>query len=357
MKKLTALVLCLLFILPCGTIARAAQTINYVSLGDSIAAGFGLEEGQGYPELLAGKLVKEGGFASVSLENLAHSGDDTQDLLQLIETDKDKIAKADIVTICIGGNNFLGTLVDGMTSALGLTDSDLQEQGIDIGSMDLSDERFEIAAKGLQTPQIQAALAKGIAQFRADFPKIILNIHDLAPNAKIYAMTVYDPLEPDQPVYPILDPVEVQINATIKATKGITVVDAYAAYEDFANKPQLSLGGVDPHPSVDGQRVLANEYFKAITGKESGDIVKANAIAVGAVSPPASVAEATPTEEPVTAQTFASGSTETSNIQMSAVQAAKATATENVGNHIAWLILIPVLILAAAVLYFIFRKV
>jgi len=113
---------------------------------------------------------------------------------------------------------------------------------------------------------------------------------------------------------------------------------------------------VDPHPSVDGQRLIANEYFKAITGKESSDLIKANAIGGAAVSPSVSIVETAPTEEPTAVQAFASNSTETANIQTSAVQADKSVPTENGGNYIVWLILIPVLILAGVISYFIFRN-
>ena len=345
MKKSFLPVLFFICIFSGSQYAMAAQNTNYVSLGDSIAAYFGLEKGQGYAELLSDKLVNEGGYGSIQLDNLAQSGDDTQDLLQKIDANRDIISKADIVTICIGGNNFLKTLVEGMTAAVGLTESDLQTQGLDIRSMDLSDERFQIAAKGLQTPEIQAALARGIARFRADFPVIISDINKLAPNAKIYVMTIYDPLAPDQPVYPILDPVEKQMNTIIKATKGITVVDVYDAYNNFANKPQLSIGGVDPHPSVDGQRLIANLYYKAITGKESSDIVEPDFTKKPvnpAIYPSAEVTQAEPS-------TTASG-TEPEQSQPSA------TAASALGNSsFMWVIMIPVLALVVFAGLFIYR--
>lgn len=297
-----------------GAAGGSGGSVSYVALGDSIAAYFGLEEGQGYAELLADKLVGEGGYASVSLENLAQSGDDTQDLLAKIEDNKDAIANADIVTICIGGNNFLGTLITGMVAPLGLSQETLINQGYALFNMQIADDMFSLAATGLQTPEIQAALAHGIARFRADLPVIISNIRELSPDATILIMTVYNPLEPEHPIYPLLNPVTNQINELIRTADDVTVVDIYAVFEEYNGKgvkDQLSLGSIDPHPSALGQRVIANEHYKAITGWDSDDIVVIipTENTPPATMPPASeppVAADEPTDEGVAATSLPS---------------------------------------------------
>lgn len=280
LRKTASLILCFCFLFPFADAAAYAadeEPVQYVALGDSIAAYFGLEEGQGYAELLADKLIREGGYSQVSLENLAQSGDDSQDLLRKIEENKDIIANADIVTICIGGNNFLGTLVTGMLSPLGLSGRTLESGADYLYNMEISDDLFKLAAGGLQAPEIQASLARGIARFKADLPEIIANIRAIAPSAEIYMMTIYNPLEPEHPIYPLLDPIETQINAMVKGAEDVTVIDAYAAFEEYNGqglKDWLSLGSIDPHPSVYGQRLIANLHYKAITGKDSDDIVE-----------------------------------------------------------------------------------
>jgi len=338
-KKLSALIACLGFVFSNASDIYAAETLNYVALGDSIAAYFGLEKGQGYAELLTEKLVAEGGYTSVSLENLAQSGDDTQDLLAKIEANKTAIADADVVTICIGGNNFLGTLITGMVTPLNLSQETLVSQGYMLFNMDISDEMFALAARELQAPEIQAELAKGIARFRADLPQIITGIRDLAPNAQIYIMTVYNPLEPEHPIYPLLDPVTNQINTMIKAANDVTVVDIYAVFEEHNNtgvKDQLSLGSIDPHPSIDGHRLIANEHYKAITGKDSGDTVEITPI--DEESPYIT----NPASEPIT---NTADITNTEQAPISTPEKASGAKPENNTDNLIWLISIPVLLL------------
>jgi lysophospholipase L1-like esterase len=236
-------------------------------------------------------LEREGDYDSVSLTNLAHSGDDSQDLLRTIETQSEIISNADVVTVCIGGNNFLGTVIGTLFSAA----AQIMEPSeiYDFANLGVPDEVYEQAAKTLETPALQAILVSGVEQFSVDFPEIIARIHILAPTARIYAMTVYNPLEPEHPMYAIIDQVENQMNDIIKGADGITVVDVYAEFERLngQGKLLLSLGGVDPHPSVFGQTLIANLHYTAITGNSIS-----YAVTPAAAGPTPSPAE-TPSEE------------------------------------------------------------
>lgn len=106
--------------------------VEYVSLGDSIAAGhtinedwetdYGVQSQYGengntktqivtnsYTDLIRNKLVAEYGEKHTSVTSFAHSGDTVADLItKLDQTEvKNAIKKADIVTICIGANDVL----------------------------------------------------------------------------------------------------------------------------------------------------------------------------------------------------------------------------------------------------------
>ncbi len=119
-KKVLSVLLCaaLLF----GVLSAAASAAakpNYVVLGDSIAYGSGLTNPR---EAVYGKVVADtNGYA---YENHAVPGFTTKNLLRLMETDavRDAITGADIISISIGGNNFLlgdlnGLLYDGIVKA------------------------------------------------------------------------------------------------------------------------------------------------------------------------------------------------------------------------------------------------
>ena len=106
LKRLIALLLCLALAacLPVFGAAAEEDAPFYLVLGDSIGYGSGLSNAK---EAVYGKIVADtNGYAYA---NDAIPGYTTQALLRLMQTDdvKADIAKADIISISIGGNNFL----------------------------------------------------------------------------------------------------------------------------------------------------------------------------------------------------------------------------------------------------------
>ncbi|MCP8966986.1 GDSL-type esterase/lipase family protein [Ectobacillus ponti] len=83
------------------------QTLYHVVIGDSLAKGYGSSQG-GYAGIaskqLEAKLQKQ-----VIVDNIAVNGLTTTGLISLLERPdvKEKLQKADIITISIGGNNLL----------------------------------------------------------------------------------------------------------------------------------------------------------------------------------------------------------------------------------------------------------
>jgi|GEM_PF-3987563 len=266
-----------------------SKNLNYIALGDSIAAYYGVEKSEGYVSLLANMLKSEEEYKSVTLNNFAHSGDDTKDLLKIINkrTAKPVIAKADIITISIGGNNFLKTLTgvfDGLganTSAQaipeGLSESELEKYFFEIINS-LSERELAAISEVLKMPQVQAKISQGIADFAVDLPKIIETLQKTAPNARIYVMTVYNPLPETSPFFSIVEDLVNRENELIKAASGCSVVDVYSVFNSYeSEKPLLSVG---VHPNLNGHRVIANTHYEAVTGKKSADEVLLGADAV-----------------------------------------------------------------------------
>ena len=117
MKKRISVLLCAILLLSTLSVAIfAAECPFYLVLGDSIAFGSGLSNPK---EAVYGKIVAEtNGYEYL---NYAVPGHTTGNLLQRMETEevKEAIARADIISISIGGNNFLlgninGLLFDGI---------------------------------------------------------------------------------------------------------------------------------------------------------------------------------------------------------------------------------------------------
>ncbi|MBO5258148.1 MAG: hypothetical protein J6C42_11670, partial [Clostridia bacterium] len=98
-----------------GTETLAPETLRYVSLGDSIARGYGLTnpKTEAYSSVLAAS-VKESGKTMVS-RNFGVDGQDSTQLAAYILNNSaipEELADADYVSISIGANNFLGDAFD-----------------------------------------------------------------------------------------------------------------------------------------------------------------------------------------------------------------------------------------------------
>ncbi len=159
-QKLLSILLCVLLLLGTLGVAAGAQTeTRYVVLGDSIAFGSGLSNPK---QAVYGKIVAD--TNSYTYENYAVPGHTTGNLLRRMETDevKEAIKNADIISISIGGNNFLlgnlnGLLFDGIVK---------QDYA-----------RFDAIAAG----------------FYDDLGTIVDNIRALNKDAAIVLQTIYNP--------------------------------------------------------------------------------------------------------------------------------------------------------------------
>ena len=104
-KRILAVLLSILMLLPVLSVsAVAADRTLLVVLGDSIAYGSGLVNPR---EAVYGRIVADtNGWA---YENYAIPGSTTQALLRRLENEqvKDAVTRADVISISIGGNNFL----------------------------------------------------------------------------------------------------------------------------------------------------------------------------------------------------------------------------------------------------------
>lgn len=160
-KKLTAILLVAVMCFSFFSFSSSAyeEKQNYLVLGDSIAEGFGVSNKD---EAAYGRIVADtNGYNYV---NKAHMGYDSADLLNFLTNRQDyidEVKKADIISISIGGNDFL------LNNAVGLL--------ID-GIILNRDERFDKIAE----------------QYKENFSQCIEIILDLNPDAVILVQTVYN---------------------------------------------------------------------------------------------------------------------------------------------------------------------
>ena len=264
-----ALILCLIVIssismlIPRAAVANSNGAIDMVSLGDSIAYGLGVPSGQGYSDLFNSYLQNKPEFAGARLYNRSNPGAQSSDLLKQLEYDgnlKSSLGNARVVTVSIGGNNFLEPVIRSVATAYHLDPADPQLEA-KLGIALQNDKNQYNTLLGLAlSGTLEAELNAGVAKFKSDWPKVVELIKTQAPKSQIYVLTVYNPFSQEDLLFYLFNPYVQQINATIKAGEGYTTADIYTCFlQGFAQKPlsfDLLQGQIDPHPTQQGHKKI-----------------------------------------------------------------------------------------------------
>lgn len=269
--RLTALVLVMALALSVNVLADEPATLSYVAMGDSIAAGYGVE--QGYPEMLAQLLVENDYYDEVNLSNIAVSGYKTDDLIAQLD-DEEYIAEletADIITVSIGGNHLLIPLVNYLTTLAGDAFS-IEDLMADSAQIELM---LPMLASVLTSDALAKELDKGVAEFAQLLPEFIAAMDEVAPDAELIVSTVYRPTPyGNEQIDDIVDVYVSAINEIIldAGENGLcSVIDIYAnmnAMYDAYPEIEFMASLLDPHPSVYGHYAIAGEHLAFITGDE-----------------------------------------------------------------------------------------
>ena len=167
LKSILSIFILMLFLFPFSARAESAPVkpvLNYVALGDSLAAGF-LNSGtigNGYPVFIKQELEEKAGYA-VQLINEGVGGYTTTDVLNQLDEEKVKeaIGQAGLITLDIGANDILRKVG---------TNPDVNDP--------------ETVAKVVQT----------IPVIKANVQQILQKIKTLNPDAPIYLMGYYNAL-------------------------------------------------------------------------------------------------------------------------------------------------------------------
>ena len=263
-----------------------------VILGDSISAGYGLDDtdSERYGVLLREKLNKDAGAMLWEENNYAISGDDSSDLLYRLEVGRAvRLPSADIIIICIGANNMLGAYTDYAQELLG--DRDIESLAeMDDSELDaLEQELIEQVENDTEAEaKLEAAIDKGLEQLKTDLEKIYTYIRERNETADIYVMNVYNPYEGMTDPLPMLeqpagDFAQEKIdrcNAILadweQAHPDLHAVDLAAAFSRWNPKPIIGNAGtegageayLDPHPNAEGHKKIADLLYNSITKAE-----------------------------------------------------------------------------------------
>ena len=240
-KKIFIIVLTCSLFLVC---AKAKEKKKYLALGDSITAGYLLENPD--EESFASIFAKE---YDLELTNEAVSGDKSGVLLEKLANYN--IDDYDVITLCIGANDVLRDFIDKFEEL------DPAELALFIGNVKENeefnkkiDENLEVLDKNLS--KIMEILKKGHAQ--------------------IYMMNIYNPYRYNTipSMSDIADFYMTKINKVVeKYAKEVNFINIYKTFAKTKNKiinSQDIKTIYDPHPNKDGHKLIAEtlseNYYK-----------------------------------------------------------------------------------------------
>lgn len=305
-----------------GTAAAAEDISSIVVLGDSIASGYGLAEG----EKTYGEIV--GNYYGAKTDNYAKSGDATTDLIAALESPTTELSAsikgADYVIVSVGGNDMLqyasnyllkvcanvGVLKSGYTKA------DIPEKPT-FADLDRLVDREALKTYASANPvpmnsNIQKLRGNMVFK-KADHPaydcvietrvipnikKINADIEALNPEAKVVYQTIYDPAQFDEEYYKatytgntlkvmnLLRPVFGAVTESFREQLmeadlgGALIADVYtdftslddsgAKYSWYFTNMQKDRSEMDFHPTQAGHVAIAAKVIDTIGTKDKG---------------------------------------------------------------------------------------
>lgn len=247
-------------------------------LGDSIAAGYGLEgysedrySCASYANLLHDQYDAElKDYGGCTLVNSAVVGDTSQQLLDHInagEFDAD-LADSDAVIISIGGNDILGLFLDFLRNDLGITPESTMS--------DIMDKTKDIIGIAMDMKDMSDDMDKALKEFSGTLNDII-NAVNSKNSGEIVMQTLYDPLDnfTAAVVFQSISKDKIsKLNSIIKdhavdenGNERYIVADVFSQF-DGHGKELTNINNFDIHPNKNGHTLIAACIDKVIRTKK-----------------------------------------------------------------------------------------
>ncbi len=291
---ITALFLCQ-GVLPASA---QAEALRVVSLGDSIARGYGCEPEQAYGSLLADSLRERyaGKGIAVSFENLGVDGQASGELLESVQSGPagTAAAEADILTVSMGGNDLLQYLSLNLNETLGAAPvsstpgQDFLRRLQREGWQALGDLAVRLMQKA-QDGSFAAGLSQAAAAYRENMLRLLAAIYGQNPDVLLVLTTIPNPAAGTW-MAETADGLLREFNKEIRTGFGdgrVLVADCAAAFAEYEGQEALSFTcldwrrpvawSADPHPTPAGHRLMAERHLSAV--KERADALIAGWLA------------------------------------------------------------------------------
>lgn len=260
--------------------AAAAETLNYLALGDSITSGYGLTDPdtEGFVTLLAAEIGADSadneGVEGMTTESLAET-------LASLEMGSEKYAaiqSADLITITIGGN-------DMMMSFYGFIAGKYNEAYSPATDLEAADVKAIFSSPAAYATEFQyllnlliyndysgeletsADFQNEVAAYVANIYAIADTIHNINSDAVIVVANQYNPYqwlpEAYQNIVGLFDAGVSYYNTELPGS-GYTVADVYSAFAASADTALTNVDvsalipSLDFHPNAAGHEVIAD---------------------------------------------------------------------------------------------------
>ena len=266
-------------------LAIDSTSTNYLALGDSIGAGYGLadKDTESYAQIVRSKL----NIPKNNFKNLAVSGMTCGEFYQKIQTSEytSSIRAADMITVSIGSNELLGIAIEGISSVTGVdrNDPDFTNKVQQVfknanlfQKLTLTDNLYVFFTSNETKAQIEAS----IAAYEESWKKSISYIKNINPNVSIIATEFYNPYyEVGLASYDLgnfVDEYIKKMNVILRnLSQSESLYKIAKIYDDFnttnpritnvnVNFSNFSKMNVDPHPNKDGHSIIASRIMDVI---------------------------------------------------------------------------------------------
>lgn len=232
--------------------AQEPPRVYFSVLGDSIASGYGLKD---LESSYAAEISKEKHY---TLSNDAVDGHTTTNLLWVVCHDpvaRERLERADLVAISIGGNDLLQLLLNSDATVL-----------------------LDIMSKGIQSQYVKAAVETATEKLLFS----CMEIRSLNPDVPIILQTQYNPLYAHEQYKQFasfadtLSPAFTSVlNSVSEELENIYIADVYTAFDNYYKETGdynvIQADGI--HPSETGHDLISQVILPIIDRLESEGIV------------------------------------------------------------------------------------
>ena len=304
-KRLIAALLSLCMLLGMAPLSALAAQPVYVALGDSISTGYGLNTETAEKSFVEQIAEQQ----ELSMTMRAADGETTASLLGKLEDTDGEVAKAlekaDVVTLTIGGNDFMNALYEYMAGAYNQANSTSFTAEQFKEALEGKNEDLEQATALAFVTQKISGFAPGastlLTQFETALNKIASGIRGYT-EAPVVVATQYNPYrfaadevsgEPATAAQAIADAFDAMLalmNAKIKALEaqeGFFTADVFSVFDGAQQNPcnaSFLSSNLDFHPNAHGHTLMAQTVGEVVQSALSGGTAESTDITVGGVT-------------------------------------------------------------------------